>query len=428
MSAGRFAARWGRGDRSAGSAAQAQLISRLQALPGPAPEAQFRADLRAQLVAITGRIVSESEADPVTGPDTAGALAGRRSGAAGWRALRALRRPVLALASASTVLVLLLGMAVWMSSGSLPGQSLYGVKRASENVQLSMAGSDVAKGQAYLQLAGNRMREAADLLSRPSAMPAAGGLIAGTPRFTPRTEELVIDTLDSADEDTVNGMRLLARAAVAQLSKEPLTKVTSWWPGQNTLVTQVRDRIPAGPLRTRVQASLLLLQRIATRTGQLNSAMGCPCLAQALADELGPVPCANCAAVPTPAPGGTGGTGGGMSTVPVPVPGLGSPVGPSGSLPSLSLPPLGGSGGSNGSNGSSGSSSGDAAGLPASVLPSLPSSLPVTQPAALPSSQPPGRPGSLGPIVIGSLTLPVTLPGVVGSRGVPPSLPGVVRP
>ncbi|HEX8079827.1 MAG TPA: DUF5667 domain-containing protein [Jatrophihabitans sp.] len=428
MSVGRSAARWARGDRAAGgSAVEAELISRLRTLPGPAPEIRFRAELRAQLVAITARIVSESPAEA--------APADRRSSAAGSRALRTLRRPVLALAGASTVLTLLLGMAVWMSSGSLPGQSLYGVKRASENVQLSLAGNDVAKGEAYLQLAGNRMHEVADLLSQPSAMATAGGLSAGTPRFTPRIATLVTETLDSADDDSVHGMQLLGRAAVAQLSKEPLAKMSGWLPQQRTLMAEIRDRIPAGALRTRAQASLLLLQRIATRTDQLTSSMGCPCLAQALADELGPLPCTGCAAVPRPAPGG------GAATVPVPVPGLGSPVGPSGSLPSLSLPPLGGSGGS--SSGKAGGLVGtqpagqQPAGQPAGTQPvgssptasSLPSSLTSAPPPALPSSLPTGRPSSLGPIVIGSSTLPATLPGAVGSiLPTLPTLPGVSRP
>ncbi len=451
MSAGKFAARWGRGHRAAGRAAgrpdradradrsdrsviEAELISRLRALPGPAPEARFRADLRAQLVAITARVVSESPAETATGSATA--LAGRR---AARSALRTLRRPVLALASASTVLVLLLGMAVWMSSGSLPGQSLYGIKRASENVQLSMAGNDVAKGQAYLQLAGNRVREAADLLSQPSAMLAGGGLSAAG-RVNPRTAELVADTLDSADADSVSAMRLLGRAAVAELSKEPLTKMSSWLPPQRTLLTQVRDRIPDGPLHTRAQASLLLLQRIATRTGQLSSAMGCACLAQALADELGPVPCSDCGPVATRTPSGPGAP---TVTAPAPAPGLpgapGSSGGPSGSLPNLSLPPLGGPGSS---------SSGHAAGPGASQPPAsnLPSSPAGTPPAALPSSSPSGPLGSLGPIgpiqsgslpvtapgtgSLPALTVPgtVTLPGVIGSQGSLPTLPGLSRP
>ena len=210
MSAGRFTTRWGRRRAAGHSSVEADLVTRLRALPGPVPEPRFKSELRAQLVAITARIVSES-ATAETDPAGSAAVVGSR--ATGGRAVRALRRPVLALAGASTVLVLLLGMAVWMSNGSLPGQSLYGVKRASENVQLSMAGNDTAKGQAYLQLAGNRVREAAKLLSQPSAMVAAGGLTADGKRISPRTTSLVNDTLASADDDTIHGMQLLARAA-----------------------------------------------------------------------------------------------------------------------------------------------------------------------------------------------------------------------
>ncbi len=418
MSAGRFTTRWGRRRDAGPTSLEANLVKRLRALPGPAPEPRFTSELRAQLVAITARIVSESataDADPA---DSAVA----RSRATGGRTVRALRRPVLALAGASTVLVLLLGMAVWMSNGSLPGQSLYGVKRASENVQLSMAGNDVAKAQAYLELAGNRVREAAKLLTQPSAMLASGGINADGKRISPHTASLVRDTLASADDDTVHGMQLLSRAAVAQLSKDPLTKMTTWWPGQNTRMTEVRNRIPAGALRTRAQASVLLLQRIATRTGQLAHAMGCPCLSRALADELGPVPCTGCAAVPNPTPGGGTGT-----TLPVPVPGVGST--PSGSVPTVSLPTLGGGP----------SSSGQAAGPPAprqvvSGLPIPPSlSVPSTIPSSPPAAQPAGG-TTIGPVVLPPPDLPVPLPsqgagsglaGALPTLPVVPTLPGI---
>jgi uncharacterized protein DUF5667 len=407
MSAGRFTTRWG---RRRSSATEAELITRLRELPGPVPEARFKSDLRAQLVAITARVVSESTTAEPTRDAAVTVVAGGRSRTAGGSALHKLRRPVLALAGASTVLVLLLGMAVWMSGGSLPGQSLYGVKRASENVQLSIAGNDTAKGQAYLQLAGNRIREVADLLSQPSAMPATGGVSADGRQVSPRTASLINDTLASADEDSVNGMQLLGRAAVAQLSKQPLGKLSDWLPGQRSRMTDVRDRIAAGSLRTRVQASLLLLERIATRTAQLTSAMGCPCLSKALADELGPVPCTKCGAVPNPTPGGG-------ATLPVPIPGLGS-TGTSGSLPSLSLPPLGGGSGS--------SSSGHAAGpvaSPPSAVSGLPAGLPVTRPAPLPSSGPASGGDTSGlPVVGQSPALPVPLPSVPGLPG--RSLPG----
>jgi hypothetical protein len=402
MSAGRFTTRWG---RRQSSNTEADLISRLRELPGPVPEARFKSELRAQLVAITARIVSESTA---ASRDTPATAVSGSSHPAGGGTLRRLRRPMLALAGASTVLVLLLGMAVWMAGGSLPGQSLYGVKRASENVQLSMAGTDTAKGKEYLQLAGNRVREVADLLSQPSAMLATGGVSADGRQVSAHTASLISDTLASADEDSVNAMQLLGRAAVAQLSREPLTKLSDWLPGQRDRMTEVRDRIPASALRTRVQASMMLLQRIATRTVQLTSAMGCPCLSRALADELGPVPCTTCGAVPNPTPGGG-------ATLPVPIPGLGS-TGTAGSLPNVSLPPLGGGSGSS----SSGHAAGSAA-VPTPAQPGLPAGLPVTTPAPLPSSASTASGATSGPplVVGGSPTLPVPSPSVPSVPGVP---------
>ncbi len=405
MSAGRFAAR---SARRSGSSVEADLISRLRTLPGPVPDAQFRSDLRSQLVAITARVVAESGEPAAASPSgvVAGAAA-RRSGAFGGGALRALRRPALALAGASTVLVMLLGMAVWMAGGALPGQSLYGVKRASENVQLSMAGNDTAKGWAYLRLAGNRAREAADLLGKPAAMVATGGVTAGGARISPHTASLVTDTLASADADSRSGMQLLGRAAVAQLSKDPLTRVSDWFAGQRALLTGVRDRIPTGALHNRAQASLTLLQRIATRTAQLNSKMGCPCLAQALSDELGPLPCSPCGTVRNQKPGAG-------ASLPVPVPGLGSTT----PLPSLSLPALGGATG--------GSSSGHAApGGPS--LPAL--GTPVSSPAGgLPSA---GGTSAVpaGPISVGPGGVSVTLPGgTVVTLTNPVPVPSITTP
>jgi len=415
---GRSTTRWGRNratrlgrHRDAGRhELEAKLASRLRSLPGPTPEAGFRADLRTQLVAITGRIVSESETAPAAASAASSAsVAGRTS------RVRALRRPVLALASAATVLVLLLGMAVWMSSGSLPGDSLYGVKRASENVQLSMAGSDVDKGAAYLQLAGNRVREAAKLLARPSALPAGRSRGTAAGQLSAHTASLVADTLSSADEETQHGMQLLAQAAVAQVSKNPLTKMTDWWPGQNTRMTDIRNRIPAGALRTRAQTSLGLLQRIATRTGQLRTAVGCPCLSRATADELGPVPCNPCVAAPNP---------GGGTKLPVPVPGVGST--PSGPLPTVSLPQLGGSG--------STSRSPHAAGLPSVLATILPPAAPSLVPAALTSMPAAVLPSGTGdpsgtglpdPPAPGLPTINLPLPGVPVPH---PTLPGEVPP
>ena len=274
MSAGKPSA------RQAASGAQppteSELITRLRQLPaGPGPDAEFKADLRSQLVAITSRIVAESADDvrPI-------APARRRSLA------RRFRTPVLSIVGAAAVLVLLLGAAVWMSKGALPGQSLYGVKRAGENVKLSIAGNSTDKGITYLQFATKRVNEANKLLE-------------GSSSPSPHDASLVTDTLDSADSDSRDGMKLLGGAVASQHSAAPLAKVTAWSAAQKLLLTGVVDQAPEGALKTRAEASLSLLNKIVTRTAAWRQDASCTCLSTTRSDDLGPTPCSGgCARVP----------------------------------------------------------------------------------------------------------------------------------
>lgn len=362
MGAGKFSA--GSGNRRK---VEPELVSRLRRLPvGELPDPRFKAELRSQLVAITPRIVAESP--PATSSKTAQSAAVRRLGG--------FRRPLIAFTSAAAVLVLLLGLAVWMAGRALPGQSLYGIKRASENFQLSVAGSDTGKGEKYLKLATSRLHESSKLT--------------GSSQADPHTASLVASTLRSADSDVRNGARLLTTAAVAQTSADPLTKISGWLSQQRTQLATLAPQLPAGPARSQASSSLALLQQVAVRTSQLKAELGCVCLSQANADELGPLPCRNCTS--KNAPGLPGGPGGGTSGLPSLPTGL--PFSPGSGTPSL--PGLGGSGGAVPTG---------ASGLPSGV-PSLPSGVP---------SLPSGAPSS--PVSVGSSGVSVGVPGASISAG-----------
>lgn len=288
MGAGRFTARSGDGGSQQ---ADDELTARLRALPlSPVPDSRFVGELRAQLVSITPRIVTESADAPAQIKEPAGA-----------RFLGRLRRPLLAFGGAAAVLVLLLGLAVWVANGALPGQSLYGVKRASENFQLSVAGGDAGRGKAYLQQATSRAKEASKLDGDRTSF--------------------LLSTLDSADADGRTGMQLLGQAAVSQRSADPLSGIAGWASAQQGRLAELRDRLPAGAARIRSQASLAMVQRITTRAAQLKSELGCGCLSRTKADELGPLPCTSCP------------TGPGLPSL---------PTAPGSLLPSVSLPSLGG--------------------------------------------------------------------------------------
>ncbi|MEO9140444.1 MAG: hypothetical protein ABI345_15450, partial [Jatrophihabitans sp.] len=119
-----------------------QIVALLDALStvdvAPPPRAQFRAELRAQLVAVTPRIVAEGIADGPELGDAAPRPTPTGQHSRFWDKLRAvpILRPLGVAAAVLTVFTMLLGGAVWMSQGSVPGDSLYGLKRASEQFQL----------------------------------------------------------------------------------------------------------------------------------------------------------------------------------------------------------------------------------------------------------------------------------------------------
>ena len=313
MGSARFSAGPGHRARGHSRPVERDLLERLRRLPsGPGPDPDFTRELRAQLVAITPRIVAESAAQP----------ASRRESERAAGFLHRARRPLIAIVSAAAVLVSLLGLAVWVSHNALPGQSLYGIKRASENFSLSLAGSDTGKGKAYLQQATSRANETTKLLGNPSGNgPLSGELT-----------KLLGNTLQNADSDTMSGMQLLGKAAVDQHSSAPIAGLPAWVSAQSARLTALQSRLPAGPVRTRAQSSLALLQKVATRLSQWRSDLGCGCLSPTRTDDLGPVPCTSCVASGQPTSGLSG-----LPTLPT-----GQASGTPSLLPSLSLPGLGG--------------------------------------------------------------------------------------
>lgn len=108
------------------------------------PHDDFRAALRSRLVAVSSIVpVRPTGGLPQTAP---------------WR-----RR----LVAASVALAISTGGAAATavaSTGALPGDRLYEVKRAVEVVQLALAASDLAKGERYLAIASTRLAEVKGLL------------------------------------------------------------------------------------------------------------------------------------------------------------------------------------------------------------------------------------------------------------------------
>lgn len=364
------------------------LVTRLQTLPvGPAPSDTFRAELRAQLVALAPRLVAEGVGAPARDASTGTRRAGWDRVRAGL--LRPLRRPLAVAGTLIVIFALLLSGAVWLSGRTLPGDTLYGLKRASENVKLSLTSGTGARGREYLDLAKKRAQEISDLLARASAL-AAGPGAGASGSISSRTEKLIRDTLGDADSDLRNGARLLTGQAVHDASARPLDSLSSWAPGQISRLTSITDRLPAGALHERAAESRALAERALDRATRLRADIGCGCLNSTPSDDLGPLPCpAPCSTRPAQpgkqAPTGTAppGPGGGQQ----PGPGTGNPTpgAPSGAPSSApgGPPASGGASTGTGPAGATQTTGPPPTSPPGGILPSLPlpgtsSSAPIT--------------------------------------------------
>jgi hypothetical protein len=207
-------------------------------LPDPGPE--FRTSLRAQLVATAEREgigAGEPERLPLINR-------GRARGAI----LVGLAAGTLALSGMSGA-----------SGNAMPGDPLYSVKRSTESARLALAGSDVGKGQLYLEFARNRLAEG---------------------RF------------DEMDADSRDAVRLLTAAAVDRHDRTGLDMIDAFVPRQRADLRKLGDS-------ARIRQSLALLDQIAARSAALRPELACT-NAPTAPDDLGVRP-AGCQS-------GTGGT------------------------------------------------------------------------------------------------------------------------
>ena len=290
------------------------LVAQLATIePVPAPRAHFRAELRAQLVAVAPRLVAEGTAVETARPAQTGATplpaanpAKSRLGAVvGWTSRISIARPFAAVTAVVAVFALLLGGAVWVSKKALPGDALYSLKRANENVALSLTTDDVAKGHKYLKLAQTRAEEVSSLVSRTASMAGGSGAHAAG-GVNAHTVELITKTLDSGDADVRNGAKLLNAAAVSRSSNEPLAIMISWAPGQVDRLKEIARRLGPGTLQTRVHDSARITAQAYARAMGLQPKLGCNCLDTVPTDEFGPKPCTVCTVTPVPTQPGSG--------------------------------------------------------------------------------------------------------------------------
>ncbi len=121
----------------------ARLADSLHGVGGVMPTDTFKLALRTRLIAV-GAVSSPAGGLPQPAP---------------WRRRLVAASAVVAISTGSAA-----GLAV-ASSDALPGDRLYEVKRAIENVRLALAPSDLAKAERYLAIASTRLTEINALLA-----------------------------------------------------------------------------------------------------------------------------------------------------------------------------------------------------------------------------------------------------------------------
>src|SRR5207244_13317510 len=153
------------------------------------------------------------------------------------------------------------------SADAIPGDALYGIKRSTEHAQLAFAGSDVSRGQLYLDFAKVRLGEAGALQ---------------------RNAENLASVLDDMDGEMRHGSRLLTSAAIERGDVAALQAIEQFVAHQRPAVLQLSSQV-SGTARSRVNTSLSLLDQMSTRVAALKQAIKCKTGSLTL-DDLGALP------------------------------------------------------------------------------------------------------------------------------------------
>jgi hypothetical protein len=215
------------------------IAAALEAVPRPTMDAETKIVQRAQLIAAMEAAVADGTFATATAPRAAKALPGQRV-ARVRPAARLPRRPRWTRRLAAGGLSLgvaagALGGVAAASTGALPGDTLYGVKRGMEDVRLDMASGDEDRGKVYLDLASTRMQEANRLMERQrSGKPLDPGSLADIRR-----------ALSGMQQEASEGHRLLTRAYRKDGSLAPMATLSAFSAKHSRSWAQLRDRLPS---------------------------------------------------------------------------------------------------------------------------------------------------------------------------------------
>src|SRR3954454_8738077 len=255
------------------------------AADGPAPE--FRTALRQRLVAVAS----------VQGVGETSVKIRVRESASAWR----VQRRLALVAGGAAAVTAVAGVSIG-ASRSLPGDALYGLKEASESVQLAAAQGDEAKGEKHLDFARARLSEVEALAARGEALPSLvpGRPLAAAVPATSGESTTITDTLRAMDADTRAGAEDLYAAYQRSGSIKPLTTLHAFTQKQYAELMALLPSLPAD-VQAPAKRSLALLRIVATET---------VALAPHRSGSTGPGSDGTSHRSPSPTPSRTGGSSG----------------------------------------------------------------------------------------------------------------------
>ncbi|MEV6622122.1 DUF5667 domain-containing protein [Amycolatopsis sp. NPDC051106] len=214
-------------------------------------------------------------------------IAGRLETAAATPRRRWRPRTADLVAAALFLVLVLSGLTLVLSRNALPGDPLYGVKRAGESTALGLTFGDQAKARKHLEFATNRVTELSELAAQ------------GASEADYRT------AYDDFATDLRAGVAQMAAVATSDGSgTQALSDVRLWARNQEARLAAGQPKLPAaaatvfGDVRD-------LLGKVQERTSGLVERMNCYQITTGASDELGPLPATGeCTQRPVPSSGG----------------------------------------------------------------------------------------------------------------------------
>lgn len=192
------------------------VVSDLRAMPEATPRPEFASALRERLMA-------EADTALVRQPSAPTRLAMPVTSSTRERRFAALVGGVALVGATATMAV--------AAQTSLPGESLYGVKRGIESAQVRLATDEAGRGRTLLAQAGNRLTELEEL--------AAGN--GGNDRLIP-------DTLDDFTEQSGEGVRTLLTAYLSGGTEQDAQAARDFTATSMERLTTLQNQLPANAL------------------------------------------------------------------------------------------------------------------------------------------------------------------------------------